>query len=249
MFKRGVAICSYNRGSQLESLIDSVLSTVPNKTTVVICDDNSTDDTLNIVTTKFSNKVGYYRGPNLGAAQNKNRALFALQDKHIIAILEDDLFPTEPGWLEQYEQFMTTMNVHHICRVQDRFVDETSPAFTEYSQKTLGLTPIYGPSPRGDLTVLTSLTLRKVGGFHADFIGVGAGHGHWSDRVAAAGLCGHPNKWIDVKEASVKFKQAGDREGGRWAKDPAIMQAEIAANKQLRARLGTKQIFQPLILP
>ncbi len=135
--KRAVSICTYNRPTHLGEIIEGVLSTVPNGTDVFICDDGSAGScglgvSDNLETTYsaqlgFSN-VHYYRGPNLGVAANKNRALYLMQNHHFSAIIEDDLMPTEKGWFEIYEKVSTLTDIHHLCRIQDKEIHESQPA-------------------------------------------------------------------------------------------------------------------------
>jgi len=246
MSQRGIALLTYNRARFLGELIEVVSSTAPSETRIVVCDDGSSDDTPEVV--RGFKDVIYVRGPNLGVAANKNRALFNLQDCHFIAMIEDDLFPTEPGWFEIYENVCLASGVHHFCRVQDKEVEETIPEFTEWL-KGHGYTPIYGESVRGDFTFLSARVLREVGAFHPKFRGAGYAHGDWSRRVAEAGLIPHPLKWIDIKEARDKFVQKGDREGGRWLESKKKIKQQLKDNHVLAKRLRAGGlIHHPLII-
>ncbi|MHA2063361.1 MAG: glycosyltransferase family 2 protein [Candidatus Thorarchaeota archaeon] len=244
--KRGVAIVTYNRGDQLEELIEDVKSTVPEDCSVVVCDDGSTDNTSEIVRRAG---IPYVRGPNLGVGANKNRALYALQDCNFIAIIEDDLFPQQEGWFQIYEEVAQVTDIHHFCRVQDKTVEETIPDFTKWLNDQGDVTPIYSSSPRGDFTFITSKVIRKVGALHPEFKGAGYAHGNWSRRIAKAGLISHPLKWIDIKEARDMFTQKGDTSGGRWNKSEEEMKAEIAFNREVSRKLDESDlIYHPLVL-
>lgn len=247
-FKEGIAICTYNRANRLVEVLDGVLSNKPANARVIVCDDGSTDDTMAILK-DFSSEISYIRGPNMGVGANKNRALFALRSCDFLAILEDDLVPIAPGWFETYREFCLHTNIHHFCRVQDKEVPESVIDFGEWCASALKLTPIYGSSPRGDLTFISNMVIRKVGAIHPEFIGVGHAHGQWSDRVAASELINHPNKWIDVKEARDKFIQIGDTEGGRWNEPTAKIREQIQRNSDLRKRLGTELLYIEPFLP
>ena len=72
--RRGVAIVHFEREENLPLIYTAVRDTVPPETKVVICDDGSSR-----LTTLPSEAI-FLRGPNLGVAANKNRALWALQD-------------------------------------------------------------------------------------------------------------------------------------------------------------------------
>ena len=238
MIKRGIAICHYDRLDKLGEIVEAVRRTAPGGTKIVIADDGS--DTLNgLSVSQIAKETStiLVQGPNLGVAANKNRALWALQDCHLLCILEDDLKPIDRGWFESYEAAAVLSGIHHFCRVQDKEEEETIPAFSAYMAEG-GLTPIYGPSPRGDLTFLTSQVIQTVGGFNPLFRGAGYAHGEWSHRVARAGLINHPQRWIDIKEARDKFVQIGDTEGGRWNED---VTDQLRRNAQVLKQLQRKE--------
>ena len=244
---QGIAICTYNRADQIEEVIQAVLDTKPAQARVVICDDGSTDNTRDIVR-QFPD-LTFITGKNLGVGANKNRALYCLRNYDFLCILEDDLIPTEPGWFEMYQEFCLYTSVHHFCRVQDKQVSETVPDFYEWCVDKIKMTPIYGPSPRGDMTFMSNMVVRKVGAFHPDFVGVGHAHGQWSDRVYASGMINHPNKWIDIAEAAAKFKQLGDTTGGRWDTNQNEVKDQIKRNSNLRKMLGTELLYIEPFLP
>lgn len=244
--ENGVAICTFNRANQIGALIEAVIATTKD-TKIVVADDGSTDDTPYVVA-QFKG-VLYMRGPNKGVAYNKNRGLYALQTCRFIAILEDDLFPETAGWFERYREASTSSGIHHFCRVQDKEVPEVIPEFTEWMVAERGLTPIYGPSPRGDLTFLTSAVLNTVGGLNPEFLGVGFAHGEWSNRVFNANLIPHPNKWVDIKEARDCFVQRGDTTGGRWMENQARIKGELKRNRAIQRKLkASRYTYSPLEL-
>ena len=246
MIKRGIAIATFNRDSQLKEHITQVKATAPANCRIVVCDDGSTDNTSDVV--RAFDDLIYVRGPNLGVGANKNRALVALQDCDFIAILEDDLFPKEGGWFESYEEVCLATDIHHFCRVEDKEVEETIPEFKKWLG-TKGYTPIYGSSPRGDLTWISKRVVREVGGFYPDFRGVGHAHGDFSRRVAAAGLIPHPLHWIDIKEARDKFYQKGDTIGGRWLLTDKELKQQLKHNHAIARKLRTERVIHvPLVI-
>lgn len=246
--KRGVAILSYNRGKHLGEVVESVLSTVPKKTRVIVCDDGSTGQTLEVLN---SLQVPIIRGPNLGVAANKNRALWALQDCNFIAMFEDDLVARASGWFELYQEVAMVTGIHHFCRVQGRQVGESVPRFSAYLREH-GVLPVYGIKPRGDFVFITRAVLDKVGAFHPDFIGAGYAHVDWQGRIITAGLVPHPNKWVDLRgaDAGDHFVQLGDTEGGRWEEDKAKVDAQIKRNRRVYNRLQVEgTIHIPVFFP
>lgn len=244
---RGIAVVTYNRGPRLYDLLRNIIKYSPPDVRIVVCDDGSTDNTHEVMTDRGFRDFTYIKGKNLGVGANKNRALFLLQDCDFIAILEDDLFPVSKGWFEIYEQVALRCNINHFCRVQDKEVAETVPEFSQYL-KQFGVTPVYGPSPRGDFTFITSKVIKQIGAFHPAFEGVGYAHGQWSQRCADAGLCGHPLKWIDIKEARDKFEQQGDTDGGRWDVGKDVIKRQIELNRRVRDNI-TNEAHIGLFLP
>ena len=245
MITRAVSIVTYNRCKQIDEMIQGVLATVPDGTDIFVVDDGSTDGTENVVHA-YPN-VHYYHGPNKGVGANKTRALYLMQNHHFSCMLEDDLVPQSKGWFEIYETVATMTDIHHFCRVQDKLVPEVHEAFARYLSEAMELTPIYGPSPRGDMTFITKKVVAMVGGMNPLFEGVGYAHGEWSDRVAKAGLIAHPNKWVDIREAQEMFKQVGDTTGGRWDDDQDEIKAQLKRNQRIRKKLKKEdQIYCPL---
>lgn len=251
---RGIAIAHYNRLDTLAEIVQAVKETAPADARIVICDDGSqpigsmSDYDKTVSEVAQVTNVLLLQGQNLGVAANKNRALWALQDCEFLCILEDDLKPIEPGWFEAYEKAATLSGIHHFCRVQDREVDSLAPEFDAFMAQNR-LAPVYGPSPRGDLTFLTSAVVREVGAFNPAFRGAGYAHGEWSHRVARAGFINHPNKWVDVVQARNKFVQVGDTEGGRWNLPEAETKRQITRNRAVLKELQRAEYtFHPLVL-
>lgn len=255
MIRRGVGIAHYNRLDHLGEIIKAVQKTAPKDTKIVVCDDGSDRiSKLEEMGTKDVSRicqeagVVLIQGRNLGVAANKNRVLWALQDMHYLCILEDDLIPTEKGWWEAYEKASTLSGCNHFCRIQDKEVPETVPSFSEFMIRH-GLHPIYASSPRGDLTFITQTVIKRVGGFNPLFKGAGYAHGEYSERVAKAGLIGHPANWIDIVEGRDKFDQIGDREGGRWDVKEAEIKKQLQKNARILKELNVKNyIYHPLVL-
>ncbi len=245
-FKCGIAVVTYNRDKHLAEVLDGVMKTRPGHAKLVLVDDGSTDGTFEVA--KKFDQFLYIKGANRGVIANKNRALFALQDCDFLAIIEDDLIATSPDWFSKYVEASLQSGIQHFCRVQDKEIPESEPSFTDF-MKTCSLTPIYGPSPRGDLTFITSKVIKTVGAFNPQFLGAGYGHGEWSERVCKSGLVPHPLKWVDIKEARDSFIQKGDTTGGRWGLDPHELKEQLKANKRIQKQLKKKPyIHHPLVL-
>ena len=244
---RGVGIAHYNRLDNLPKIIEAVKKTTPERTKIVVADDGSDGD-VSAITKKYN--VILIQGPNKGVAYNKNRVLYALKKCHFIAILEDDLYPTESGWFNQYETATVLSDIHHWCRVQDKNkeIPENVPEFTSFLSQN-NLTPIYGSSPRGDLTFISSRVITQVGGFDKRFKGAGYAHGSWSNRVVRAGLVKHPLKFIDIRESRDMFSQIGDTTGGRFDRPKREIKEQLDHNKIVYQEIEkSENIYQPIEL-
>lgn len=242
--KRGIAVIHYNRLKRLPEVLAAIEKTAPRSAKLVLCDDGSDPGLEKVLTDRWV----LIKGPNLGVAANKNRALWGLQDCQLMAILEDDLVPTQKGWFETYEKAALFSGIHHFCRVQDKEIVETIPEFSRDMAK-VGLTPVYGSFPRGDLTFITSAVLEKVGGLNPKFRGVGHAHGEFAQRIIKAGLVPHPAKWIDIKEARDLLTQLGDTEDGRWNRTRQDLERESKRNLAVKTRLDKADyVFCPLEL-
>jgi GT2 family glycosyltransferase len=99
----GLSIVTYNAEPYIRRALDAVAaqSRLPDR--VVVLDNASHDRTLTIVRDVVAPWTTPTRvieaGSNLGFAAGNNRAVQALTDCELVALLNPDAFP-EPGWLE-----------------------------------------------------------------------------------------------------------------------------------------------------
>lgn len=241
---RGIAILTYNRCDYIQPIINAVVATAPPDTRIVVCDDGSTDNTPDIIKTS-SQDIIYIKGPNLGVAYNKNRALFCLQDCDFIALIEDDLIPISSGWFELYEKAVILTDIHYWSSCRGPSVNQF-PDFDGFLKQNF-LTPIYAKIPRGDFTFISKLVLKTIGGFHPRFKGCGGAHQeHWQ-RAIRAGLIPHPHPLLGIHEGELKFEQIGDTEGGRFMDDPEEIKRQLDENQNILKELtNSQELFVPL---
>lgn len=94
--KISIAICTYNGEKYLTKQLDSILgqSRVPNE--IVVCDDGSTDKTLEILKgyqEKFPNVFKVFVNPkNLGYYKNFEKAIYHCSEDFIITSDQDDIW-------------------------------------------------------------------------------------------------------------------------------------------------------------
>jgi hypothetical protein len=98
----GIAVTTYNRGSVVQELLDALATTTTCGYDLIVCDDGSTDGTVDLVR---SRGVRVIAGANRGIAWNKNRGLYyllAYTASEVVLLLDDDVLPTCVGWEQEW---------------------------------------------------------------------------------------------------------------------------------------------------
>lgn len=81
--KLAIVIPTYNASSLVNATVDGLLSTDADR--IVICDDNSTDDTVDVLRKRFGSEIELIQGrQNLGAGGNRNRSLKVIENGNIL---------------------------------------------------------------------------------------------------------------------------------------------------------------------
>src|SRR5262245_5464584 len=101
-----VAICTRNRSSALRNAAASVLSQIDDDTELLIVDNDSTDDTLQVATALAGQHscVAVCQEKVRGIAAARNTALSRGRGEFILFFDDDEL--AEPGWLKAYREFL-----------------------------------------------------------------------------------------------------------------------------------------------
>lgn len=91
--KSSIVMTTYNGEKYLEEQIKSVVKQLDSETELVISDDGSTDNTLNILRPYTSHEnVTLFKGPGHGVIQNFNSALSHTKGKYIFFCDQDDIW-------------------------------------------------------------------------------------------------------------------------------------------------------------
>lgn len=91
-----VAMATYNGEKYLREQLDSIISQLSNNDEIIISDDGSTDETLNILL-EYKSRYSFikiYKGPERGVFSNFNNALLHCNNEIIFLSDQDDI------WLE-----------------------------------------------------------------------------------------------------------------------------------------------------
>jgi glycosyltransferase involved in cell wall biosynthesis len=179
----GIGIVTYNRLEVLKTTIDRVRRlTLSPSVDWVVADDGSSDGTIAWLRANHVPMVG---GVNMGIAWNKNRALFLLSKVlscATIILLEDDTYPTEPGWETPWVEAVRRWGHINLAtpHMEDRIL---SGAGTPED-------PFLCPVVTGQCTAFSRESLLFGGYLDSRFKGYGYEHGEHSRRLVRAGYGG-----------------------------------------------------------
>ena len=161
---------SYNASSYIVETIESVLSQTYENWEMIVVDDCSSDETLNILNKYLekdkrikliSNKM------NMGAAQSRNRAIEISEGKYIAFLDSDDL------WLgKKLEKQIALMEAENLMLSYTSYytINEDSETLsTFYAQDKVNYFDMLKTSSIGTLT--TIYNVEKLGKFYFDDIG------------------------------------------------------------------------------
>ena len=139
-----VIMPSWNRGDVIHLAIDSVLRQSYSNLELIISDDGSTDDTLSLIESKYSqaiadNKLKLVRNPHKGVCQTRNAGLRVAQGQ-LIAYLDSD-----NQWREDFLLMMVSAFIENdelncaysALLVRDNNRQLTRVLSTPYSRKQL----------------------------------------------------------------------------------------------------------------
>lgn len=96
--KVSVVIPTYDRAAKVQRAIESVLAQTMKDLEVVVVDDGSSDNTAEVLSAKFGDRIRYYVQTNQGASVARNRGAEEARGEWIAFLDSDDLW--EPDKLE-----------------------------------------------------------------------------------------------------------------------------------------------------
>lgn len=123
MINLSIIVISYNQHNYIQQAIDSILiQQMPFDFEIIVADDGSKDDTLQIIKNTFNGVVENLKildnSENLGISKNYQRA-FAVCQGQYIAVIEGDDYWTDPerlikhiDFLDQHRECVMSMNRH-----------------------------------------------------------------------------------------------------------------------------------------
>jgi glycosyltransferase involved in cell wall biosynthesis len=133
----GIAITTMNRREMICAQIAEIHRLTRCAFDLVICDDGSSDGTLDAV--RAMGEV-VLPGVNRGTAWNKNRGIFylmAVRGCDVIILLDDDMLPIEPDWQARWVQAATRFG--HVNFIYPTMLADLRD--TDCTAENPGLTP------------------------------------------------------------------------------------------------------------
>ncbi|BAZ06451.1 glycosyltransferase family 2 protein [Calothrix sp. NIES-3974] len=131
--KLTIGLPVYNGEKYLAQALDSLLSQTFTDFELIICDNASTDGTVDICQEYLQQdrRISYYRHPiNIGCAQNFNRVRELAQGKYFKWAAYDDLHA--PNFLAACIQILDADPSIILCHTRTNFIDETGKVFGKY---------------------------------------------------------------------------------------------------------------------
>lgn len=95
MHRVSVIIPTYNYGKYIEKAIDSVLAQTYKDFEIIVVDDGSTDNTKELIETKYRNRIRYFYQENKGAPVARNRGVEESSGQYLAFLDADDIFYPE----------------------------------------------------------------------------------------------------------------------------------------------------------
>jgi GT2 family glycosyltransferase len=180
--KLGIGIITYNRKAIVLETLARVQAHTKAPYSLVVADDGSADSTA---ATLRASGIRCVTGVNMGIAWNKNRALFllsSLQQCDAVILLEDDSFPIQDGW--EQEWILAAERWGHANLAGKWF----SGSFLQGSGTIDD--PVLSKDVSGQCSVFSREALIYGGYFDSRFRGYGQEHVEHSRRLLRVGYGG-----------------------------------------------------------
>ena len=87
-----VAMATYNGEKYIKEQLDSILKQLNNNDEIIISDDGSTDNTINIINSYNDKRIRIIEGPHKSVKQNFANAISNCKGKYIFLSDQDDIW-------------------------------------------------------------------------------------------------------------------------------------------------------------
>lgn len=134
-----VVMATYNGGKYLGEQLSSIVAQISINDELIICDDGSSDNTLDIIE-EFKQSYPYikvFHGPGKGPAENFSFGLQKVKGEYIFLSDQDDI------WYEDKIKIMVrSLKTHILCMCDSRLIDELgreiAPSYMDQHRSRIG---------------------------------------------------------------------------------------------------------------
>lgn len=117
-----VIIPTYNRAGMVTEAIDSVIDQMMPDVQVVVVDDGSTDNTREVLNSRYGDRITYLHQPNSGRSAARNHGIAVSSGRYLLFLDSDDLLL--PIALESEAAFLDTHPEVDVVYTDGYFCDE-----------------------------------------------------------------------------------------------------------------------------
>jgi GT2 family glycosyltransferase len=206
LMKLGIGVISCNRPQQLAKCLDAIERWTDTAYDLVVADDGSDGKTTEVIARRVARMI---TGQNMGVAWNKNRAIYALHNIfacEVILLVEEDTFPTRPGWQENW--IRASLRFGHVNLAGNWFRHMFVGGCGTVED------PIISRAFSGQVTGFSREAIANVGYLDSRFRGYGGGHVDHTRRMVRAGYGGFVKDgktFVYLLDGGVTVTQLGRR--------------------------------------
>lgn len=135
-----IVMATYNGEKYIKEQIDSILQNMNQDDELIISDDGSKDETLNIISKYNDNRIKVIEGPRKGVKQNFANAIKNAKGEYIFLSDQDDIWMENKIdlMLNSFENSKASVVIHD-AEVVDENLEVTIPSFFEYRKSGKGI--------------------------------------------------------------------------------------------------------------
>lgn len=138
--KVSVAMATYNGEKYIKEQIESILANLEINDELIISDDGSTDNTINIIKSYKDNRIILLNGPRKGVKKNFENAIRACKGKYVFLSDQDDVWECNKidEVLKAFQENDCTLVIHDAEVVDDK-LQTINESFFEYRKCGAGI--------------------------------------------------------------------------------------------------------------
>lgn len=140
--KISVVMATYNGEKYIREQIDSILINLNNGDELIISDDGSTDETLNIIKKYIENdnRIKLINGPKMGVKQNFANAIKNATGKYIFLSDQDDIWEKDKveKVMKAFKKEKCTLVIHD-AKIVNQDLEDMQESFFEYRNSGKGI--------------------------------------------------------------------------------------------------------------